>query len=195
MIRHTCLRIALACFCLVGSAFAQSAEDHGSFSSAAQVDRLSDDELSEQRGGFSWQGLDVQFGAEIRSYIGDELVMLTNVTWTGAANEVQRTVSDSLTEVPSDQLGTMFVNGLQIRPGSESVFVANQGQTAFIQRTDGVIQNIIANVASNVDLRQEVDVKLDIANYGPFQDSILASRIGAALSAMSGLELSRAAPH
>lgn len=141
---------------------------------------LSDAELAEQRGGFSWQGMDIRFGAEIRSYLGDEQVMQTNVTWTDTNLEIQRTVSHQLTPLAPDH--STLSPALKLPAGMEGAFLANQGQTAFIQRTDGTIQNVIVNVASNVDLAQDMAITLDVGNYAPFRDGILATRLAAALT-------------
>jgi hypothetical protein len=65
--------------------------------------------------------------------------------------------------------------------GSERVFLANGGQTAIVHRTDGAIQNVLLNRASNIDARQEVDAHLDLGNFGQFQQNLIESRIGDAL--------------
>lgn len=196
MIRAFCMRLALLLGCFAVASFVQAADVLGEPPTAviAPVQQLDDEQLAMQRGGFSWQGMDIQFGAEIRSYIGDELVMMTRATWADGANNVERTVSSALTPVAANQLDAMLANGLNIRADSNNVFVANQGKTAFIQRTDGVIQNIIANVASNVDLRQEVSVTLDIASFAPFQNNVIESRISSALATLNGIALARSSP-
>ena len=68
-----------------------------------------------------------------------------------------------------------------MRVGDQSVFLANGGQTALYQRTDGAIQNVLINRASNISARQEVDATLDLHNFGQFQQQTSQSRIGDAI--------------
>jgi hypothetical protein len=151
------------------------------------VETVSDAELSQQRGGFVYQGLDIHLGAEVRSYIGDELVLQTNFSWTDNTAEVQRVISAQLT--PAVAAGIVSGDGINLNIGNDKVFFANQGQTAFIQRTDGSLQNIVINSASNIALRQQVDAQLDIANFGPFQMGALSDRINSSLGDMIGAAL------
>lgn len=155
------------------------------------VERVSDAELAGQRGGFVYQGLDIKFGAEIRSFLGDEMVIQTNFTWNDAVSEVHRTVSTDLTPATLAQLQTGILNGtgLNLEAANGNVFLANQGQTAFIQRTDGALQNIVVNTANNVAVRQEVDAHLSIGNFGSFRANALNERILSSLSAMAGTAL------
>ncbi|MFT4025598.1 MAG: hypothetical protein QM676_02160 [Novosphingobium sp.] len=147
---------------------------------------LGDADLAEQRAGFSYAGMDIQFGVEIRSYLDDELVLQTNFTSGGGLIEVIRSsVTDGGATDPA----------LSLTLDNATVTLANQGQTAFIQRATGTIQNIIVNSASGVTLRQDVDATLDIAGYVPFREDLFAQRVGSALSAMSALGLAQGASH
>lgn len=150
--------------------------------------RVADSELEGLRGGFRWEGLDIQLGAELRSYISDSLVVQTNISWTTTHADVQRHIAEGLTPLSSSQLqGILGSSGLTGGLGMGSAFLTNNGQTAFIQRGDVALQNIILNTASNVAIRQELDAQLDITNFGPFQSGLISDRIGAALGAMIGL--------
>lgn len=151
-----------------------------------QLEQVADEELARERGGFRWQGVDVQFGAEVRSYLNNTLVMQTNVSWTSTGAAMSRVVSGALSPLSAAQLQAGMLNGggLNMRVGKDEVFLANGGQTAFIQRTDGALQNIIVNTASNVDIRQEVDAQLDLGNFQPFQAELISQRIGTSLSDM-----------
>lgn len=166
-------------------ASAAAAGDAALFASNA-AERISDAELSEQRGGFAYQGLDIRLGAEVRAYLGDELVVQTNFSWTDAALATERIVSTALTPgaLAGLQAGMLSGSGLNLRAGDD-VFLANEGQTAFIQRAEGALQNIIINSASNVSLRHEIDARIDIANFAPFQSRLLADQVVSALAGMS----------
>jgi hypothetical protein len=149
---------------------------------------LSDEILADQRGGFSWQGMEITFGADIQSFVNDQLALRTIISWTANGATVDRFVSPLLTAADAAQIqgGILTSGGITMRVGDESVFLANQGQTAFIQKTDA-IQNILINTASNVNLAQQVDASLDITGYDGFRDALamtqLSDAIGAAVDA------------
>lgn len=149
---------------------------------------VSDEELAGMRGGFSWQGVQITLGAEVRTYLNGELVLQTNISWSAAGAQTVQQVSGALTAADAAQLqaGILTSGGITMRVGQESVFLANQGQTAILHRADGAIQNILINRASNIEARQEIDAVLDLDNFGQFQQEILGSRLGNGVGDMVG---------
>lgn len=156
-----------------GAAPRPAAEDPGA------LEPVSDEELSEQRGGFRFQGVDISLGAEIRTFIDGELVLQTNVSWGAGGAASTQIVSGALTQVDAAQLqaGILTSGGITMRVGGQSVYLANGGQTALMHRTDGALQNVIVNTASNVKLTQEVDAALNLGNFRQFQDDVLRQRL------------------
>jgi hypothetical protein len=162
------------------------AEAHDEAFELAEV--VSDEELASLRGGFSWQGVEIGLGAEVRTYLNGELVLQTNINWTAKGAQTTQLVSGALTSADAAQLqaGILSSGGITMRVGQETVFLANQGQTAILHRTDGAIQNVLINRASNIEARQEIDAVLDLENFGSFQQDIVNTRIGNSLGEMVG---------
>ena len=143
---------------------------------------VSDEVLATQRGGFSWNDMQISFGADIRSFVNDQLALRTIVSWTANGATVDRFVSPALTAADAShiQAGILTSGGIQMRVGNESVFLANGGQTALIHSAD-TVQNVLINTASGVNLTQQVDATLDISGYDGFRDALTMTRISDAV--------------
>jgi hypothetical protein len=154
----------------------------------AGFEKVSDDELDTHRGGFTWEGVEISLGAEIRTYLNGQLVLQTNVSWTSEGAQTIQTVSGLLTPVDAAQLqaGIFSAGGITMNVGGQSVFLANGGQTALLHRVDGGIQNVLINRASGITARQEVDAVIDLQNFDQFQQDLILSRIGATLGEIVG---------
>ena len=168
---------------LLFGAGAAAAED-----SLDRVAAVSDEILAEQRGGFNWGGMQISFGADIRSYVDEQLALRTIVSWTADGATVDRFVSPSLTAADAAhiQAGILTSGGIEMRVGDETIFLANDGQTALIHSTDS-IQNVLVNTASGVKLAQQVDATLNLTDYSGFSNALamthIASTIGDAVGA------------
>ncbi|MCA0209877.1 MAG: hypothetical protein LCH74_12500 [Proteobacteria bacterium] len=155
----------------------------------ADAATVSDEVLATQRGGFAFQGMVIAFGADIRSFVNDELALRTIISWTPEGSTIERFVSPALTAVDAAQIqgGILTSGGITMRVGDESVFLANNGQTALIQKTDA-IQNVLINTASNVSLNQQVDAVLDLSGYEGFRDALATTRMSDAIGAVMGAQ-------
>ncbi|WP_447931664.1 hypothetical protein [Sphingopyxis fribergensis] len=155
----------------------------------AEAPRVPDEILAIQRGGFAFQGMTISFGADIRSFVNDELALRTIVSWTPEGQTIERFVSPSLTAVSAAQVqgGILTSGGITMRIGDEPVFLANNGQTALVQSTDA-IQNVLINTASNVSLNQQVDAVLDLSGYEGFRDALASTRISDAIGSVMGAQ-------
>ena len=138
------------------------------------LEALNESLLAEERGGFTMNGMTISLGAEFRTYIKDELVLRTTVSWQPEGTTRDEWASAAISQATAEQLrdGILSGNGITMRVGDQSVYLANGGQTALIHRTDGGLQNVLLNTASNTDIRQEADVALDIAGYAAFGGAI-----------------------
>src|SRR5690606_13174047 len=78
----------------------------------ANARTVSDEILATQRGGFAFQGMVISFGADIRSFVNDELALRTIVSWTPEGQTIERFVSPSLTAVDAAQVqGGILTSG------------------------------------------------------------------------------------
>ena len=177
--KHIPFHIAPAALLLAALGAASSAHAEP-FGSATVID---DAALAEQRGGFTWAGMHISLGADLRTYINGELALHSTVSWTPAGSSRTEAVFGALTPAAADQLvaGILTSGNITMNVGDAQVYLANEGQTALIHRTDGGIQNILVNTASNVDIRQQVDATLGLSGYEGFAQMNLATRLGSSL--------------
>jgi tetrahydromethanopterin S-methyltransferase subunit F len=162
-----------------------SGSDAAMFASAAAV---GDDELSEQRGGFVVDGLDIKLGAQIQTLIDGQLSLTTTINWTGDSATTTQTVS-GLTPATAAQLqaGVLNTGKITMNVGNASVFLGNSGQTAILQGIDGGIQSILVNTANNTNIQTQVNATLDLSGYQAFQNNLqsgtMANSLGQAIGA------------
>lgn len=149
------------------------------------LEPLPPEALQDQRGGFILDGLTINFGAEIRTFLNGELVLQTNVSWIDNQVTSTQIASAALTPVDAEALrGGLLTGPVSIAIGNERVFLANQGQTAIIQPTDGTLQNILINTASNISARQEINATIDVGGYSSFRSESVSQ---SALSQLDAL--------
>ena len=150
------------------------------------LETLADEELAEERGGFAWQGMVINFGAQMRTYLDEQLVLEPTVSWTDGGAVTTQVAAATLDEVSADELraGILSSGNIQITMGESSVFLANEGNTAIIHRTDGPIGNILINTGNNVNARTEVVAELDIAGFEGFRGEVMRDQLSTSLSDM-----------
>jgi hypothetical protein len=189
IIRKLCdpLRIAIAGIALMMPAAAGSVE----MLDLGEVEVLSDDAMSAERGGFVVGGLAVNLGAEIRTFIDDQLVVRTNINWQDGVAETRREVSDLVTRVDTSGLndGMLQTGSITMRVGTSEVLLANNGDTAIVFRPDAPLQSAIINTASGVNIRQEIDATIDLAGYDAFRTENVVGRTSLQLSSMLDLAM------
>ena len=145
---------------------------------------IADAELDQQRGGFAFAGMDIKLGADIRTFLDNELVLHTVITMNDNGYSRVQTVGAGLTLADADALrNSALSNGaIRMNVGNNQVFLANQGQTAIIHGNDqGALQNILVNTASNITASQEVTATLDLSGYDGFAATVTADQLGRSL--------------
>jgi hypothetical protein len=149
---------------------------------------VSDAELADQRGGFTLAGMEIRLGAEMRTYLNGDLALMTVVNWGPDGITSSQTASDALSAAGLDALQAGFAGSgsFALKMGDTPVYLANNGQTALLQRADSAIQNVLINTASNISVTQQTEATLDLSGYQGFQTDILSSRLSDALGSSIG---------
>ena len=93
---YLCARLIGTAVLLVSAAFPVVAATVYPEEQAAGV-QVSDAELDQMHGGFSWQGLNISLGADIRTYLDGKLALETTISWTPGGVHTDQLVFGSLT--------------------------------------------------------------------------------------------------
>lgn len=146
-----------------------------------------DEDLDKLRGGFVWSGLDINFGADIRTYVDGNLLLHTVLNWTDNGAETVQTAAPGLTAADADSLqnGVLANGNIRMKVGESPVFLINNGQTAIQHDTSGGIRNMLINTANGLNSVQEVEARLDLSGYEGFNASMTLDRIKGALDVAS----------
>ncbi|AXJ96507.1 MULTISPECIES: hypothetical protein [unclassified Sphingomonas] len=146
---------------------------------------LSDTQLDAARGGFSWGGMSISFGADTQTFLNGQLALQTVVRWSDTGASTVTTSGGGVTPATLAQLQSQMGRGLNI-PASvagNQVFLANAGQTALIQGANQGLQNILLNSAAGLNASQVTNATLSIGNYASFASALHSQALGNALSA------------
>jgi len=144
---------------------------------------IGDDELGEQRGGFQFAGMEIKLGADIRTFLNNELALHTVITMDENGYSRVQTVGAGLTLADADAIrNNVLSNGaIRMNVGDSQVFLANEGRTAIIHGNEGALQNILINTASNITATQDVTATLDLQGYDGFASTVTADQLGRSL--------------
>jgi hypothetical protein len=142
---------------------------------------VSDETMKDMRGGFiSIGGLQIGFGATVRTYADGALALITQLTWTPNGVIAHSTTGELGARIDASiaqQLAGLGVAGLQ---GGDGVAVFGPtGATAVIHRVnDGGVQNFIINTQNDVAFRQEIDVELVLPGFEVMQQGMSLDQMG-----------------
>lgn len=145
---------------------------------AAESVALSDTELDGIRGGIRTPlGLDIGFGANMRTYVDGQLVLETQLTWTDQGPLTQNVSGGG---VPGPQPGSFSLT----LPGAT-------GGATQIQHdlSDRLIASVILNTASGRTIRQDTNVTLVLPQLADLQRQMATQRTVALLQGAVGLVL------
>jgi hypothetical protein len=144
---------------------------------------IDDAELEQQRGGFQFSGMEIKLGADIRTFLNNELALHTVITMDDNGYSRVQTVGSGLTLADADAIrNNVLSNGaIRMNVGDSQVFLANEGRTALIHGNEGALQNILINTASNVTATQDVTATLDLKGYDGFASTVAVDQLGRSL--------------
>jgi hypothetical protein len=147
-----------------------------------------DKDLDKMRGGFVWSGLEINFGADIRTYVNGELVLRTALVWTGDGAQTEQAASESLTRVDMAALesGILSTGSIRMRVGDTPVYLLNNGRTAISHGTENGVQNMLINTADGLNAVQEVDANLSLSGYAEFSAGLAYDRMVNTLNDLGG---------
>lgn len=155
---------------------------------------LSQVELEAQRGGFSFAGLNFEFGANIRSFIDNRLVLESIITITQDG-----TIQHQAVSLPDNMPDTTQVTNVvpQLESGTPKSVITNappnvdlsglgnalgvsvndhKGFTAALhEATRQRITSTLINTANHRDLRQELEVRVNVENFRQFHQDVRQS--------------------
>jgi hypothetical protein len=132
-------------------------------------------ELKREVGGFQTPGgLEIGFGAEVRTYVDGKLALQTHLTWTDKG--AVRTTSNAKGEEISGATGA----GINIggAPGAGLFVPGDNGGTVVLHGLDSdQISGLVFNTADNRDIRQEVNVTLNVPDLSQFQKDVVGQKL------------------
>ena len=140
---------------------------------------VNDHDLDRLRGGFVWSGLDINFGADIRTYVNGELMLQTILNWTDSGPKTTQTASAGLNPVDTTGLqdNILASGSIRVKLGDSPVYLLNGGRTLIGHETADGLKNVLINTASGFDSIQEVNATIDLGGYHDFRSDLLRDRI------------------
>jgi hypothetical protein len=161
---------------------APQAAHAGIFDDAEVVDAS---EMEDMRGGFIVaDGITIDFGAVVRTYVDGALALETQLTWTPEGPLTTQTVGDLGEPLADVDPAALAALGLEGVTGDDGIVLTNEtGATALVhQVAAGEFQNFVFNSASGVAIRQEIDLSIRLIDFDAVQAGILFDRLGMRLS-------------
>lgn len=169
-------------------------DTHDPFSGLQVVDA---DELSQHRGGFSVNGVDVNFGAMVTTFVNGVVILETQFTATEQGMTVSQSgpaTESSTPVVGAPELQVTVVNGSSQAAGSlvpstfntsgvngpkGVVISAPSGASAALSMINTMgVANVVVSNASNQSIAQQVEVNITLNNFSSIGQQIRLSQLG-----------------
>lgn len=164
--RRMFIGAALALAAIWSGAPVQAAEDF----TAGQV--MNAGELEEVRGGIMTPtGLELGFGAVVRTFVDGSLVLQTRLTWSDTGPVETLEYGSPLPDITT----AAAAGGVQIEgPALPGLVINGEGGITAIAHSIGAdhIGNLVINNANNRDIRQSTDITLEIPALAQMQAEV-----------------------
>jgi hypothetical protein len=146
------------------------------------------EELEREVGGFQTpSGLEVGFGAEVRTYVDGQLALQTHLTWTDQGAVQTTAAANGSTDLSDAAGGGIHIFGA---PGTGLYLPGDNGGTVVLHGLDSdQISGLIFNTADNRDIRQEVNVMLNVPDLTQFQKDVAGQQLDLRLQETIGRAL------
>jgi len=153
----------------------------------------SPDQLRAMRGGLQVAGLDLAFGATVRTFVNGSLAAETVFTLNDAGGMDQQTTildSELLTPVSGDAGISDGNLNLPALAGASGFVVNNPSGSAAALTSISLqhAQNIVINTVPGLDLQQLVDMSLTIQNFAQLHSDLQAAALASHIAQMGQIE-------
>lgn len=141
---------------------------------------MSLDELESSRGGLMtpW-GLEIGFGAVVRTFVDGTLTLESQLTWTPDGP-----VRTYVTGQPTPDLAAAAAaQGLHVAPGSEGLLIAGAGGATVVlhELGDRRVAGFVLNNADNRNIRQDTEITLNLPELQTLQQVFNTQALSARL--------------
>ena len=146
---------------------------------------VSDDELSDMRGGYLVaDGIKLDFAATIKTFVDGQLGLQTNLVWTPTGAVTTQTLGDNVATVSADVANAMIsAAGLRGTQVAGSGGATQNGATTLVQQvTANSLANMVFTTASNQNILQTIDVNLTLPGFAANQADMARGLLGMRLA-------------
>ncbi|HEY8617346.1 hypothetical protein [Phenylobacterium sp.] len=168
------LRPILAAAAIWLAASVAGAQEATSAAAPEAAGSLSEEALADQRGGIATaMGLEIGFGASVRTYVDGSLALETRLTWAPEGARMERVFeSDAARSLPADVASGAPV---VVAPGVSVIHDVGANRIA----------SVVLNTGNDRSIRQDTDITLHLPQLPDLQQRIAAERVTQALQALS----------
>lgn len=196
-LRHRLQQLALVCLVVVDLLLAAAAQparadDDNPFEELAAV---SSDELQDMRGGLQVGGLNLDIGANLRTYVDGRLALESVIRYTdvgtqiehrpGSAGGADASIPLVLNSAGNVTLGLRGVDPARFKgAGGVQINDARGNIVAMHDASSGRITSVIINQSNGRDIRQELAIDVTVHNFAQFRDSLRGTLLNGRLNGM-----------
>lgn len=194
-LRHRLQQLALVCLVVVDVLLAAAAQparadDDNPFEELAAV---SSDDLQDMRGGLQVGGLNLDIGANLRTYVDGRPALESVIRYTDVGTQIEHRPGSAggasiplvLNSAGNVTLGLRGVNPARFNgTGGVQINDARGNIVAMHDASSGRITSVIINQSNGRDIRQELAIDVTVHNFAQFRDSLRGTVLNGRLNGM-----------